>query len=375
MRFNALKAIRILFLLVFATPSLIYAQKTINVVTTAVPFLRISPDARAGGMGDVGIATLPDANSSFWNQAKIPFASQVTAVGATYTPWLGDITRDVYLASVSGYHQLDENSALSGSIRYFNLGDIQFTDFNGNALGSSKPREFSIDFGYSRKVSSKLAVGVALRYINSRLASGDVNNSGTNYKPGQSVSADISLYHNGIGADGSGLTYGVAITNLGTKIAYTDNAAAKEFIPANLGLGVGYTFVLDEVNKLSFALDANKLLVPSTPTDSASLAQYHNYGVFESWSKSFGSGSGGFKSWQFGLGAEYNYDDLFFARAGYHYEDASQGNLKYLSLGVGIRYNIAGLNFSYLIPSGNGVTRNPLSNTIRFGVTFGWDKK
>jgi hypothetical protein len=370
MKLTALKSTALLLLLGVGIGK-VAAQDPLNVVTTAVPFLRISPDARAGGMGDVGIATLPDANSSFWNLAKTPFTKSNAGIGATYTPWLGDITKDVFLATLSGYYKLDDEQALSASLRYFNLGNIQFSDYNGNYLGQSNPREFSFDFGYSRKLSEKLGVGVTLRYINSRLASGPIGN--VNYRAGNAFAADISLYHNGLGDDGAGLTWGVVLSNLGSKISYTDNAQAKDFIPANLGAGVAYTSVFDETSRITFGLDVNKLLVPVVPADSAGQAEYHNYGVFDSWFKSFSGGNGGLKAVQASIGAEYAYNELFFARAGYFYEDKTKGNRKYFTLGVGLKYNKIGLNFSYLIPSGSGVTRNPLSNTLRFGAIFDLD--
>ena len=188
---------------------------TINVVTSAVPFLRISPDARAGGMGDVGIATSADANASFWNLAKTPFAVSRTSISATYTPWLKDLgLNDVYLASLAGYHQFDEEQAISSSIRYFSLGNIQFTDFAGNDLQSFRPREYSIDFGYSRKLSEKLALGIALRYINSNLAGGQSVN-GVSYKAGNAVAADLSLFHNGQNDAGQGLNWGINLKQFG----------------------------------------------------------------------------------------------------------------------------------------------------------------
>ncbi|MGI8952647.1 MAG: type IX secretion system outer membrane channel protein PorV [Chitinophagaceae bacterium] len=351
-----------------------FAQSTINVVSTAVPFLRISPDARAGGMGDVGIATTPDANSNFWNLGKIPFAEAKTAASLTYSPWLKDIAPDIFLVTLAGYHQLDEEQAISASIRYFNLGQIQFTDFNGNSLGQGRPREFAIDFGYSRKLSDKLGVGVALRYINSSLVSGDVG--GTVYKPGQTVAADLSLYHNGLDENGQGFSWGIALSNLGGKVGYTDNALSKDFIPANAGIGGAYTAVLDEDNKITFGVDFNKLLVPSLPydpnaTDSANQAAldaYHGYSVFQSWFKSFNN-----NAYTFAGGAEYTYNNQFSVRAGYFFEPQSQGGRKYATVGVGLKYQAFGFNFSYLVPSGNGVTRNPLSNTLRFGIIFNLD--
>src|SRR5450432_3740952 len=221
------------------------AQSTansINVVTTAVPFLRISPDARSGGMGDVGVATIPDANSSFWNQAKYPFAASKSAIAVTYTPWLKGLDlNDVYLASLAGYYKLDELQGISASLRYFSLGNIQFTDNLGNDLQTYRPREFVFDAGYSLKLSDKLGLGIALRYINSNLASGQ-SASGSTYKTGNSVAGDLSLFHDGTAGSstGSGFNWGVTLSNLGAKISYTNDASEKDFIPANLGLGVAY---------------------------------------------------------------------------------------------------------------------------------------
>src|SRR5674476_670283 len=199
------------------------SASSINVVTTAVPFLRISPDARSGGMGDVGIATIPDANSSFWNQAKIPFTVSKSAIAVTYTPWLKSLDlNDVYLASLAGYYKLDDLQAISASLRYFSLGNIQFTDNLGNDLQTYRPREFAVDAGYSRKLSEKLGIGIALRYINSNLASGQ-SASGSTYKTGTSVAGDLSVFNDGSeGGTVSGLNWGVAITNLGSKIGYTN---------------------------------------------------------------------------------------------------------------------------------------------------------
>jgi hypothetical protein len=352
----------------------------INVVTTAVPFLRISPDARSGGMGDVGIATLPDANSIFWNLSKIPFAKSNSAIAVTYTPWLKGLDlNDVYLVSAAGYYQLDDLQAISGSLRYFSLGNIQFTDNLGNDLQTYRPREFAVDAGYSRKLSEKLGVGIALRYINSNLASGQ-SASGSTYKAGSAIAGDLSVFSDG-SQDGSvsGLNWGVTLSNLGSKIGYTNDATEKDFIPANLGLGVAYVNVFDETSKVTFGLDVNKLLVPTPPAlgDSAGLANYHNKGVVSSWFSSFGDAPGGFKEelkeFQVSVGAEYSYNDQFLFRAGYFYEAPTKGDRKYFTLGAGLNYNMVGLNFSYLIPSGSGINRNPLSNTLRFSILFNLD--
>ena len=348
----------------------------INVVTTAVPFLRISPDARAGGMGDLGVATTPDVNSQFYNVAKYAFATNPSGIGMTYTPWLKDLgLNDVYLASLAGYYKLDEVQAISGSLRYFSLGNIQFTDNLGNDLNSFRPRELAVDAGYSRQLSERLSLGIALRYINSNLAGGQAI-SGVSYKPGNAVSGDVGLYYNSLGDDGSGLSLGLALTNLGSKISYTSDATQKDYIPANFTLGAVYTSVSNEVNKLSFGLDIHKLMVPTPPLlgDSAGLVNYRSKGVVGSWFGSFGDAPGGFaeelKELYFSLGGEYTYDEQFSVRAGYFYENQTKGNRQYFSLGAGFKYSSLAFNLSYLIPSGSGVNRNPLSNTIRFGLVF-----
>ncbi|HEV2479940.1 MAG TPA: type IX secretion system outer membrane channel protein PorV [Puia sp.] len=351
----------------------------LNVTTTAVPFLRISPDARAGGMGDLGVATSPDAASTFYNQAKIPFATKDIGIGLTYTPWLKDLgLNDVYLLSASGYKKLDDNSAVTGSLRYFSLGNIQFTDFSGNQLGSGHPREFAFDLGYTRKLAQKLSIGLTGRYIYSNLASGYAA-SGSTYQPGKTFAADVSLYYHGVTEDNGGWNFGLALTNLGGKIGYTNSAVDKDYIPADLGLGASYTFVFNEDNKLMVGIDMHKLLVPVPPnptgdptTDSTNIVNYHNKTLPGSWASSF-SGENQFKSLQFSAGGEYSYQNQFFFRAGYFYEDPSKGDLKYFSLGIGLKYQVMGLNFSYLVPSGSGTNRNPLSNTLRFGLTFDLD--
>jgi Type IX secretion system protein PorV len=349
----------------------------INVVTSAVPFLRISPDARAGGMGDVGIATAADASSGFWNLAKTPFAKDKMSITASYTPWLSDLKlNDVYLASLAGYYQLDETQAISASLRYFSLGNIQFTDFSGNQLQSFRPREFAFDAGYARKLSSKMGLGVALRYISSDLAGGSVN--GVTYKKGTAIAGDIHWYYKGTNAEGNGFDYGATLSNLGSKISYTSDASQKDYIPANLGLGLAYNKKFDADNKITFALDINKLMVPTPPsaTDSASLVDYRSKGVVSSWFSSFGdAGKDELKEATLALGSEYWYKDQFAFRAGYFYENKIKGDRRYFTLGAGLKYNMMGLNFSYLLPTGSGVNRNPLSNTLRFSLVYNMESK
>ncbi len=384
---SKLAAITMIFL---GSAGVLQAQDTINVVTTAVPFLRISPDARAGGMGDLGVATSPDASSSFYNLAKTPFAKSNFSIGLTYTPWLKDLNvNDVYLLALSGYYKLSELEAITASVRYFSLGNIQFTDNSGTYFGDGRPREYGIDVGYSRKLSDKLSLGLALRYIYSNLA-GNAPSTGTTYKAGNAVAADLGIYYTNVNDAGQGLSLGAVMSNLGTKIGYTNDATQRDYIPANLSLGVNYAKVFDESNKISFGLDIHKLLVPTPPTyvnsgnanydDSVNTElnqKYRNKSVFNSWFSSFGDAPGGFseelKEFQFSVGAEYGYNDQFFARLGYFYENKNKGNRKYFTAGLGIKYNMFTLNFSYLVPSGSGVTRNPLSNTLRFGLVFDLD--
>jgi len=378
-----------LVMLLGGTITVSYAQNKINVVTSAVPFLRISPDARSGGMGDVGIATAPDANSAFANIARTPFSSNKGGIAVNYTPWLRDLAvNDVFLASLAGFYQIDDQQAISASLRYFKLGSIQFTDASGTDLNTFNPKEFAVDLGYSRKLSSKFGLGIAIRYINSNLAGGaSVNN--VTYKAGSSVAGDLHLYHHGAKENGQGLNWGITLSNLGSKISYSSDASQKDYIPANLGVGFAYTKVFDEANKITFAVDLNKLLVPTPPTlsnganpsqDSMDLVKYRDLGVASSWIKSFGGdGSDGLseeiQEINLAIGAEYWYNNQFGFRAGYFYENPTKGNRKYFTVGAGIKYNIAALNFSYVFPTGSGTTRIPLSNTYRFGLVFDFGAK
>lgn len=348
----------------------------INVVTTAVPFLRISPDARAGGMGELSVATSPDASSSYFNLGKVPFNELNAGINVTYTPWLKKVVNDVYLASVAGFFKMDEFQAISASLRYFSLGDIQFTDQNGSLQGNGRPRELGLQFGYSRRLSDKVGIGIGLKYINSSLAKGATSGSAV-YKAGSAVAADLGLYFNNHTEAGQGWAFGAALTNLGSKIGYTDNADQRDFIPANLGLGTAYTKVIDESNSISFGVDVNKLLVPTPPGQNGTQAQYDAYrqkSVVSSWASSFGDAPGGFseelKEFQISIGTEYWYNNQFALRAGYFHEGPTKGDRKHFTAGVGLRYNVFGLNFSYLIPTGKGVNQNPLANTLRFSLVF-----
>lgn len=381
MKSTALRIALVLILFSTLVFSKTFAQDKLNVVTTAVPFLRISPDARAGSMGDLSLATDADASSAYFNLGKVPFNTSSGGINVTYTPWLKKIVNDVYLASLAGYYKLDDMQAISASFRYFSLGSIQLTDAFGNNLNSVSPKEYGIDLGYSRKLSDKMGLGIGLKYIYSNLAQGV-----SGYKAGTSVAGDIGLYYNGHNETGQGWAFGAALSNLGAKIGYSNNANEKDFIPANLGLGTTYTAVFDESNKLSFGVDINKLLVPTPPQfkndpptheDTVALENYRNKGVVSSWFSSFGDAPGGFseelKEFQISTGIEYTYNNQFALRAGYFYENKYKGNRRYFTTGVGIKYNVFELNFSYLVPSGSGVSQNPLSNTLRFSLVFDLD--
>jgi hypothetical protein len=374
-----LKLTIVILFMIALTP--VHAQvDPINVVTTAVPFLRIAPDARTAAMGDLAVATSTDANSSFWNLGKVAFNENKGGISVSYTPWLRDLLNDVYLASLAGYYRWDDQQAISGSFRYFSLGNIQFTDASGQDLNSFRPREYGIDLGYSRKLSGKSGLGVGLKYIYSNLADGTA--AGNTYKAANSVAGDIGYYFNGHNLLGQGWAFGAVMSNLGAKISYTDNADQKDFLPANLGIGTTYTWMFNAANKLMLGVDINKLLVSTPPADPATpqqMKEYRSKSVISSWFSSFSDAPEGFseeiKEFQLSIGGEYVYKNQFAFRAGYFHEDKTKGNRSHFAMGVGIRYSSFGLDFSYLFPAGSGVDRNPLSNTLHFTLHINFNTK
>lgn len=340
-------------------------------ITTAVPFLRISPDARSGAMGDVGIAISADANAQYWNVAKIPFAKKKYGVSATYTPWLQDLVPDINLVYVSGFAKFgkDDNQAISGSLRYFSLGNINYTDISGNSTGTGMPREYALDLGYSRRLSTYLSTGVSLRYVHSSLATGAANVG--DIKPGSAVAGDAGIYYTRTKEmnDDKAATFsaGAVLSNIGSKISYS--STRRDFIPTNLGIGAAYTYKADEYNKITIAADINKLLVPAPEQDAGGKYYYPDKGVVAGVFSSF-SDPAGLKRLTAAIGAEYWYQDQFAVRAGYYYEDKDNGARKYFTCGIGVRYTVFNLNVAYLVPSGSGINRNPLSNTVRFSLLF-----
>lgn len=354
-------------LLLMAAGSAQSQNSTLSVTNAAVPTLQISPDAKAGGMGDVAIATEADAGGVYYNLAKVVFARKKSGVSANYTPWMKDVADDMSLSAISGYHQLSDEQVIGASLRYFDMGNVDVIDYNGNKLQTNHPNELTFDLGYARKLNNNWSAGAALRYISSGLVSGQVN--GVNYKRGNSVAADISLYYNGLKENNSGWTAGLTLANLGGKMGYSDNAVSKGFLPASLNLGFGYREAWDEKNHFLIAADVNKLLVPAMPVNEKEVQDYYNQSVVSSWVDGLSS-----KAWQFGLGTEYNYLEKLYLRLGYRSQSFAEGHWQYITAGVGLKFDIAAVNLSYVVPAGDQVTRNPYVNTVRLGVLFGWGK-
>lgn len=354
----------------------------INTITTAVPFVLISPDARAGGMGDQGVSSSADVNSIHWNPAKLAFAENKMAFGVSYTPWLRALVNDMFIAYITGYKKMKGEQAIGASLRYFSLGNITFTDVNGNTIRDFKPNEFAFDVAYSRKLSEYFSGGIALRYIHSNLTGG-TQVEGQDSKAGNTVAADVSVYFQKeieVGGKDAILTSGLNISNIGAKISYTESGV-KNFIPTNLRLGPGLRLKLNEYNDLAFMLDFNKLLVPTPPIytqDTANSAdniilygQDPDVSVAQGIFQSFNDAPNGFKEElqevNIGFGMEYWYDKQFAFRGGYFHENKFKGNRKYFTLGAGLRYNVFGIDLAYLIPTDQ---RNPLENTLHFTLTF-----
>jgi hypothetical protein len=364
-----------------------------NTITTAVPFLLIAPDARAGAMGDAGGATTADANSMHWNPAKYAFIESKAGFSAAYSPWLRAIVSDINLAYVSGFYRLDDRQTIAASLLFFSLGDITFTDISGSTIGNYRPNEFSIDGTYSRKFSENWSGAVAARFIHSNLTQG-VNVGGVATKPGQSVAADVAVYHqrelDWRDFEYAEFAFGVNISNIGSKISYSDATTDTDFIPTNLRISPRLTLDLDEYNRLSFTFDINKLLVPTPPvyaTDDSGNPIFDennnrvieagkdpNVNVIQGMIQSWHDAPGGFeeemREFYYAIGTEYWYNKAFAVRGGFFYENKYKGNRQYFTLGAGLKYNVFGLDFSYLIPLEQ---RNPLENTLRFTLIFDFD--
>jgi len=364
----------------------------LNAITTAVPFLLIVPDARGGAMGDAGVATTPDAASTFFNAAKLPFIKQQFGFEATYTPWLNQLAKDINLSYLTGFYKLDENQTIAGSVRFFSLGQVNFTNDQGQDIGSYKPNEFAVDAFYARKFTDHFAMSVGLRYIYSNLTGG-IYVAGAQTKAGQSVATDVDFFYSTeaqwfkIPVD---VAFGAAFANIGAKISYTENYE-RAFLPQNLRLGPSFKFKLDDMNTMLFTVDLQKLLVPTPPIylkdstnqnvvdDNGNLiiekGKDPNRSIVNAIFTSFYDAPDGFKEEfheiNYSVGLEYWYANQFALRTGFFYEHPTKGNRKFFTLGAGLKYNVFGLDFSYLIPIEQ---RNPLENTLRFSLIFYFEK-
>ena len=351
-----------------------------NAVEHAVISQMIAPDARAAGMGDVGAATDPDVNSQYWNPAKYPFCISRAGISLNYTPWLRKLVSDIDLAYVAGYYRIGDYSAVSGSVRYFSLGEVM-TSMDDNAM-TVKPYEMSIDAAYSIMLSEKFSMAAALRWIYSDLRYDYTEDA----SPASAFAADLAFYYNTyfvMGQRECQLGLGLNLSNIGSKISYFGDDRSQ-FLPANMRLGASLMVPVDEYNRFSIAADANKLLVPTVPKqldgeDNATYQQrvieeYSDVSSISGIFKSFNDAPGGFKEEleevQWSVGAEYVYHDQFSLRAGYHHESENKGNRKYFTVGGGFRMNVFSLDVGYVISTAKS---NPLDQTLRFSLAFDMD--
>lgn len=352
--------------------------------SSGVPFLTISPDARSGAMGDVGIALSPDANAQHWNVGKLAMSNKDMGLSLTYTPWLSQLTPDMFVGYISGYKKLGDkkDQAISASFRYFNLGEINYTNIDATPAGSGKPNELAVDLGYSRKFSDYLSLGVALRYIHSNITQGA--QTGQSYKPANAVAGDIGLYYSKTKEESeetsSTFSVGAVLKNIGSRVTYSNNK--RDFLPTQLGIGAAYSYKMDAFNRITGSLDLRKTLVPGVITypDGSYSDPRDKYSVVSGVLNSFVDAPGSYGT-NISLGGEYWYQDMFAVRAGYFYEHPDNGARQYFTCGIGVKYMVFGLNFSYLVPAiihSNDITQkmvtNPLANTFRFSLTFDFNE-
>lgn len=353
-----------------------------NTIQTTVPFLTIAPDSRGGGMGDIGAATSPDVNAQHWNAAKYPFLNRAAGVSLAYTPWLRNLVSDINLAYLSGFYNFDGRQTVSGSLKYFSLGEVIFTDDIGLTIGNYIPNEFAIDAAYSRLLSDFFSAALAIRFIRSDITGGGSSyDSQQQYSAGYSFAADVGMYYQhpmDLGNYNGEIAWGMNFSNLGSKISYTEGSD-KQFIPANLRAGLRYTLEVDDYNSVSALADFNKLLVPTPPVLNELNEVEHGREIPTSlplsWIQSFYDAPAGFKeemreiTWSAGL--EYLYREQFAMRAGYHFEHETKGNRKFFAVGIGLNLNVFFIDFSYLISTSG--RSNPLANTMRFTLGMNFD--
>ncbi len=354
----------------------------LNALRVAVPFLTIAPDSRAGAMGDAGVATTPDANSLHWNPAKLAFIDKEWGVAFSYTPWLKNLVNDINLYYLAGYQRFDKDQVISGSMLYFSMGDITFTNEQNVVIQHHNPNEFSFDIAYSRKFADFISGGLAFRYIRSDLTGGFSQQGQAASSAGYAFAADVSVYYQQpliIDNKNAQAALGLNISNIGSKISYNDQAT-KDFIPINMRLGGRFTLDFDTYNTMSFVIDANKLMVPTPPYYNSDReiikGMDPNVSVPEGMIQSFYDAPGGIKEEMheisYAFGTEYWYSKQLALRAGYFTEHQTKGNRKYFTLGAGLKYNIFNIDFAYLIPQFG--MNNPMANTVRFTLSFDFEK-
>jgi len=357
------------------------AQRQYKPVYSSIPYLTITPDSRGGAMGDIGVATSPDANSQNWNPAKYAQIKEKSGITTSFTPWLRNLVNDINLAYLAGFYRLDDRQAISASLKYFSMGEYEAIDEDQQSQGTYNPNEFSIDFGYSRMLARNFSGALVLKFIRSDI-NGGYSSGGAESNPGNSYAADLGFYYQRelkIGDLPGEFAWGINFSNLGTKISYTDGTE-KQFIPANLRLGVRQSIDIDEYNSISASVEFNKLLVPSLPL-------YNDSNVIvagkptpnslpQSWIQSFYDAPGGFdeemKEIMYSIGLEYWYREQFAIRGGYFHESEMKGNRKYFAVGIGLKLNMLFIDYSYLISTTG--KNNPLANTMRFSLGFLFNK-
>ncbi len=390
-----MKVRKLLVAALLLTAAVTYGQqnaRTPNVITTGVPFLAINPDSRGGGLGDCGVASSADVYSMHYNPAKYVYLEDKLSIGLGYSPWLRNLVPDMGLAYLAGAYKINDRSAVAATLRYFNAGEVDFRDQENHSLGKYNPNEWAIDATYSRMLGDYLSGAVSGRFIYSNL----IQNQADYARAGVSVAADIAVYYKRPVewfAFDSDFSWGVAITNIGSKINYTASNNRRDFIPTTLRAGAGLNLELDEYNSLGFMVDLTKLMVPTPPIRDVQTGEIlygmdNDVAVVQGMIQSFYDAPGwslNQATQQFdhigtfyeelcevnvGVGVEYWYNNLFAVRAGYFNETALKGNRKYVTLGAALKYNVFGLDVSYLIPVGTVVGSNPLENTLRFNLTY-----
>jgi len=375
---NKLKILTALFLFTCTILTVQAQKEAFNPLIVGVPSLTIAPDARGGGMGDIGAATESDIYSQYWNPAKYAFAYSKAGIGLSYTPWLKQLVNDMDLVYLSGYYKLGDNDrqAIGASLRYFSLGQINMTDYNGATIQAVNPYEMAVDFGYSLKTSESFSLGATLRFIYSDLGTGIED-----LYPGSAWAVDLAGYYHKyvmLGNSECLLGLGINASNIGSKISY-DQGNTSNFLPTNLKIGGSLLFPMDQYNKIAINADANKYMIPTPPiTDNmtadekqTALNEYFAIspisGIFKSFTDAPGGISQKLKEINWSIGAEYSYTDQFFVRGGYFHEDPSQGNRQYFSVGAGFKLTAFQLDVAYLIST---VPSNPLDQTLRFSLSF-----